>query len=143
MRRVVFEEWELRLIEELRVARLATVAPTGAPHLVPVCFTHLADAFWIPVDEKPKRSSRLARLRNIGAEPRVSLLFDRYDDNWSRLAWIRVDGLATVMGRGSEAPASLGALRSRYPQYRAMALESLPLVRVEPREVTGWRWEEP
>jgi PPOX class probable F420-dependent enzyme len=143
MPRVVFEEWELRLIKELRVARLATVAPSGAPHLVPVCFAHVADEFWIAVDEKPKRSTRLARLRNIGAEPRVSLLFDRYDDDWSSLAWIRIDGLATVVELGSEAPAALEALRGRYPQYRAMDLESLPLVRVEPRKVTGWRWEAP
>jgi len=138
-----FEPWQDALIAEVKVARLATVSPGGQPHVVPACFAHSGGAFWIPVDEKPKRSTRLARLRNIESEPRVSLLFDRYDDDWTKLGWVRVDGLAAVLPRGDQAAEALAALRVRYPQYGAMALESLPMIRIDPVSVSGWRWPEP
>lgn len=141
MPRPQFEDWHLRLIEDLRVARLATITPAGAPHVVPVCYAFEAGALWVPIDEKPKASTRLARLRNIEQDPRVSLLFDRYDDDWERLAWVRVDGAATILPRGDGAPAALGALRLRYRQYEAMDLEARPLIAIEAFVVTGWRWQ--
>lgn len=132
--------WQAELTDTLRVARLATVTPEGAPHVVPVCYARDAGSFVTPVDEKPKTSRRLARLRNIAHQAKVSLLFDRYSDDWTALAWVRVDGLATVLERGDERPAALDALRARYPQYRQMALEALPLIVIEPIAVAGWRW---
>ena len=135
-----FQQWQRELIAELRVARLATVSPDGSPHLVPVCYALVENRLFIAIDEKPKRDVRLARLRNIEHEPRVSLLFDRYDDVWTRLAWVRIDGLAAVFERGDEQPRALAALRGRYPQYGAMALETLPLIAIEPARVSGWRW---
>lgn len=136
-----FEQWHLDLIAELRVARLGTIAPDGTPHLVPACYAFEGGALWIPVDEKPKATIRLARLRNIDRDRRVSLLFDRYDDDWLRLAWVRVEGRATVLERGDAEPAALGALRSRYKQYAGMDLEARPLIRVEASRVSGWRWQ--
>ncbi len=135
-----FANWQGDLIETLRVARLATMTPHGTPHIVPVCFAKSGDSFVIPVDEKPKASRRLARLRNIAYQPKVSLLFDHYSDDWTTLAWVRVDGLATVLERGDQRPAALHALRARYPQYRQMALEGLPLIVIAPIAVAGWRW---
>jgi PPOX class probable F420-dependent enzyme len=138
-----FHAWQLELVEELRVARLATISPSGAPHLVPVCFALHAGTFWVAVDEKPKRSVRLARLRNIQSDSRVSLLLDRYDDDWTRLAWMRIDGEASIIPAGRDQPAALEALRHRYPQYRDMDLESRPLVRIEPVSITAWRASNP
>lgn len=122
------------------MARLATMARDGRPHLVPVCYALVGDAVVFAVDEKPKRSTRLARLRNIERDARVTLLFDRYDDDWARLAWVRVEGTASVRPRGDDSPEALAALRARYPQYREMPIEALPLVVVEPVRVVGWRW---
>src|SRR3954463_5532223 len=79
-----------------RVARLATVAGDGQPHLVPVVFAVEEDTVVMAVDAKPKRHRDLKRLRNIGDDPRVSLLVDRYDDDWDALWWVRADGTATV-----------------------------------------------
>jgi len=138
----MFNDWERELIESLRVARLATVGYDGRPHIVPVCYAYHAGHFYISVDEKPKRGPRVARVRNIEGDPRVSLLFDRYDDDWTQLAWVRVDGLAAVFARGDYAPAALEALRARYPQYGEMALERLPLIVVTPERVASWRWGE-
>jgi len=137
-----FAAWHLDLIAELRVARLATVTNRGEPRLVPVCYALVEGEFSIPVDEKPKRAGELARVANIRANPAVSLLFDRYDDDWTRLAWVRVDGTATVAATGGSSPEALAALRARYGQYREMALESLPLIRIVPSRVTGWRWSD-
>ena len=135
-----FAPWERELLSTLRAGRLATIAADGRPQLVPVCYAVVGDALVIAVDEKPKRSTKLARLRNIARDPRVSVLFDRYADDWSQLAWVRVDGTASVVACGGERPDALDALRVRYPQYAAMALEELPLIVVVPERVISWRW---
>ena len=98
------------------VARLATVGPDGAPHLVPIVFAPVgADVIVSAVDGKPKRSRALRRLANIAAEPRVSVLADHYEPDWSRLWWVRADGTAEVVETYAE---GLRALVERYPQYR-------------------------
>jgi PPOX class probable F420-dependent enzyme len=138
---VEMSEWQWALLHECRVARLATIGPGGRPHLVPVVFAVVDEGIAIAIDEKPKRSTSLARLRHIERDPRVSFLADHYDDDWSQLAWVRVDGTATVLERGDAHPEALAALRRRYPQHRDMALEDLPLILIEPERVIGWRAE--
>ena len=138
----MFEPWHLELLEESRVARLGTIAPDGRPRLVPVCYALVGETVFIAIDEKPKRGGRLARLRDIERDPRVTLLADRYEEDWARLAWVRIEGRATVLERGDEHPVALEALRARYPQYGSMGLEALPLIVVTPERVVGWRWAE-
>lgn len=136
----MFERWQMELLEECRVARLGTIASGGRPRLVPVCYAVVDGAVVMAVDEKPKRGGRLARLRDIARDPRATLLVDRYEDDWTRLAWVRIEGAAAVQERGEEHPAALEALRARYPQYGEMGLEALPLIVVTPERVVGWRW---
>lgn len=136
----LFEPWERDLLDELRVARLATVAADGRPHLVPVCYAFVDGTVVVPIDEKPKRSTRLERMLNIERDPRVTLLFDRYHEDWTRLAWVRVDGTARVLARGDQFARALDALRARYKQYAEMALEERPLIVVEMDGARSWRW---
>jgi PPOX class probable F420-dependent enzyme len=117
------------------VARLATVTPGGAPHIVPVTFVLDHDTVWWAVDAKPKRTRALQRLANIAAQPHVSLLVDHYDDDWAALWWVRADGVATVADP-DEAPEPLARLADRYPVYRTTPPDG-PLVKVQ---VTQWRW---
>ncbi|HLW45801.1 MAG TPA: TIGR03668 family PPOX class F420-dependent oxidoreductase [Acidimicrobiales bacterium] len=120
-----------------RVARLASVARDGSPHIVPVTFALDGDGtVWWAVDDKPKRTRALARLSNIATEPRVSLLVDHYDDDWSALWWVRADGVASVLRPGPDAERGLSLLAQRYAPYRE-ARPSGPVVRVE---VERWRW---
>ena len=103
------------LFATARVARLATVSPDGRPHLVPIVFAVSGDLVHTAVDAKPKRTRNLRRLANIAADPRVTVLADHYDEDWSQLWWVRADGVARIL---DAAPEAVAALQSRYPQYR-------------------------
>ena len=101
-----------------RVARLATVRPDGAPHVVPVTFALTADGRLVTaVDEKPKSTTALQRLANVEVDPRVSLLVDHYDEDWRQLWWVRLDGIAEILDAAGMAPL-VDALAAKYPQYR-------------------------
>jgi PPOX class probable F420-dependent enzyme len=118
-----------------RHAYLATATPDGVPHLVPVTFAlSVTDTVVIAVDHKPKRGHDLRRLRNIAANPRVTLLVDEYDDDWRRLWWVRADGVARVLS-GLDREPSLDALVAKYPDYRDRRPEG-PVISVG---VTVWR----
>ena len=103
-----------------------------------MCFAYLDGVFWISIDEKPKRTTRLKRLRNIEEDPSVALVFDRYDEDWARLAYVLVQGVAEVVQGGTEFEGAVAALRSKYEQYRSMALEGRPAIRIAPERVASW-----
>ena len=117
-----------------RVARLATVSAAGAPHLVPVTFAVLDERIVFVVDDKPKSTTRLRRLDNIAARPSVCLLVDVYDDDWTRLWWVRADGIATILATDAEA---VDALAARYPAYVQRRPRG-PVVSIAVTAWTGW-----
>ena len=121
----------------VRVARLATVGGDGAPHVVPVTFAIDGDRIVIAVDAKPKRGVPLRRLANIRANPRVSLLVDEYDDDWSKLWWVRADGEARIVEEDPGLGSALALLRARYPQYGTVALIGPALV-IDVERWVGW-----
>ena len=129
-----------RFIESMRVARLATADASGAPHVVPVCYALIADNLYVTIDEKPKRSGvrGMKRLRNIDENPNVAVVFDRYDEDWSRLAWVMLRGRAEILEDGDEHDRAQAALRERYAQYRAMRLEPLPVIALRIARVNAW-----
>ncbi len=89
-----------RRLADSTVAVLATVTPDGRPHAVPVCFALDGAVIYFAVDHKPKRTTDLQRLRNIAANPAVSLLAEHYEHDWNRLWWVRADGIARVLAAG-------------------------------------------
>ncbi len=125
--------------ERQRVARLATADANGAPHLVPVCFALIGASLYITMDEKPKRTDiPLKRLRNIAENPEIAVTMDRWDEDWSRLAWVMLRGRAEILTAGDEHASAQTRLRERYPQYRTMALETLPVIALRINRVTTW-----
>ena len=134
-------------LAEVRRAVLATIAPDGRPRLVPVCFVvdPARPIVYTPLDDKPKRVDdvrELARVRDILARPAVTLLVDRWHEDWSRLAWLRLGGTATLVeplgDPAGEHAGAIAALRARYPQYLDHRLEANPLIRIEIENVTRW-----
>lgn len=139
--RAALTDAERAFVLSQRVARLATSDVNGRPHVVPVCFAFDGERYFIALDEKPKRvaPSALRRVRNITANPRVSLLFDHYEEDWTQLGFVRVDGRAEIDAAGARRHlAALLLLRERYSPYRAMDLESRPLIVVSPEHVSSW-----
>ena len=137
-------EGDRAFIESQRTARLATVDAAGRPHVVPVCFALEGDVLYTPIDEKPKRGDArsLRRLRNIAANPHVQVLFDAYDDaDWTRLRYLQLRGRARILNAGAEHERAIAALRARYAQYAAMALESRPVIAVDVERAVSWRSE--
>ena len=102
-------------VDAERVARLATVGADGRPHVVPICFALDGDTLYTAVDEKPKSTRRLRRLANIEANPRVEVVVDRWDEDWSQLWWVRLGGRAEIVERDERA---LELLQAKYEQYR-------------------------
>lgn len=125
------------LFASATVARLATVGADGAPHLVPICFAVVGDLVYSAVDGKPKRRTGLARLANIAAEPRVALLADHYNDDWTRLWWVRVDGDARLVTAADERARALAALAAAYPQYVRSPPQG-PVIGIAARRWSGW-----
>ncbi len=124
-----------------RIGHLATADKTGRPHLVPVCYAVVGEAAYIALDQKPKQSGdlfRLKRVRNIVENPAVCLTVDIYDEDWSKLAFLMLRGNAQLIEGGAEHDAAVLALLARYPQYRAHRLEERPLIAIHVRRVTRW-----
>jgi PPOX class probable F420-dependent enzyme len=100
------------------VARLATADSEGSPHVVPVVFALDGDTIYFAVDQKPKQSRDLKRLRNIAINPSVSVLVDHYEEDWKALWWVRADGSARVVDPGPDTDRAMQLLAQRYAQYR-------------------------
>lgn len=126
----------LELAAGARVARLATVRPDGAPHVVPIVFAFEGDDLVTAVDHKPKRTAALQRLANIRDDPRVSVLIDHYAPDWNALWWVRIDGRARIVASGDEFARAVAALAGRYEQYRVEP--EGPAIRVSIDRVSGW-----
>ena len=122
-----------------RVGHLATADRRGTPHVVPVCYALDDPTLYVTIDEKPKRGGPpLKRLRNIIENPKVALVVDRYDEDWSRLGWVMLRGSAEVLYAGPEHDHAQRLLRDRYPQYRTMQLTPLPVIALRTTRVTSW-----
>jgi PPOX class probable F420-dependent enzyme len=132
-------------VRAARVAHLATADRAGRPHVVPICFVFDGDEIFSPIDEKPKRPSPrlLKRLRNISENPNVALLVDRYDEDWRKLAYVLVMGTAKILLRGKAHRRTVRLLRRKYPQYRSMALNERPVIRISPKRVVSWSFAPP
>jgi PPOX class probable F420-dependent enzyme len=126
-----------RLLAESRIARLATVGDAGRPHIVPFVFALDGDTLYFAVDAKPKRTTNLKRLQNIAANPAVSILADHYEDDWSKLWWVRADGTARVLTDETEVHRAIELIANRYEQYRH-ARPAGPVVAVHIDHLTGW-----
>jgi len=136
----MLSDHERRFLMTRRVGHLATADVNAVPHVVPVCFTISQDTLYITIDEKPKRvgGPALKRVRNIERNPMVAITVDRYDEDWTRLGWVMLDGRAEILRGGTEHDRAQELLRSRYHQLAAMRIAELPVIAVRLERVTSW-----
>jgi len=131
-------------LENWPVARLATSAEGGRPHQVPIVFARSQGRLWSPIDEKPKRSGELVRVRNLRARPEISLLLDAYSSDWTQLWWIRIEATAEVFqcvsAKDPEMSAAIMALEAKYPQYASVPVLRAPptLIAFEATRIMSW-----
>jgi len=123
-----------------RIAHLATADADGQPLVIPVCFAFDGKEFFSPIDEKPKQISpqKLKRLRNIAENPKISLIIDRYDEDWQRLAYLLITGRAKILFRGARHRRAVLLLRKKYSQYERMAIDERPIIVITPIRIRNW-----
>jgi PPOX class probable F420-dependent enzyme len=134
-------DWEYKFISEQRVARLATVDAGGQPAVIPIVYAFDGVSLFTPLDAKPKRvaADQLQRVRNINANPNVAVIIDSYSEDWRRLAWVHVRGVARIITDGDEYAAGITLLGEKYPQYEHMPLAGRPLIMIETTGIRSWR----
>ena len=142
---VALSQRELQLVNDARRAVLATTAPDGTSRLVPIAFVYVTGIVYSALDEKPKSVAdprELARVHDIQANPRVSVLVDEWGEDWAELGWVRLSGSARLIGPDDEPATEHGdavrLLRKKYTQYATHALETRPLIRIDIERARSW-----
>ena len=129
-------------IERARVARLATIDTEFKPHLVPVVFVFDGNHFFIPLDEKRKtaKPEKLKRIRNIQDNPNVTLLIDEYSEDWTKLAFVMIQGKASVATKEEgniQVREAYKKLMTKYLQYQKVSVGEMCII-ITPNKVASW-----
>lgn len=133
--------WERLFIDRQRVARLSTVDAQGWPHTVPIVFAFDGRRLFTALDAKPKRVKPhpYQRVRNIQVNPYVSILFDEYDEDWGKLAWVQILGIAAFVESGPDRDTGMALLAARYSQYSTLSLAESPAIIITLQDRVSWR----
>ena len=127
-----------------RVGHLGTADASGRPLVVPICYAFDGKALFSAVDAKPKSvaPARLGRIRNIRENPKVSVVIDQYEEDWTRLRYVVVQGRAEILSAGPDFSRGVDLLVAKYPQYRAMGLsrDTGVMIKVMPARIREWRY---
>ena len=133
-------EKENRFILNHRVAHLSTVDDHGDPHIVPVVYAFDGERIYTPIDTKPKIKEKtdLRRVKNIRANSSVTLIIDDYSENWEKLAWLQVRGMADLIYEGEELQYGINLIEGKYPQYRKDGYKISFLIAISPSRIVSW-----
>lgn len=131
-----------QFIASARVGRLATADGSGQPLVVPICYAWDGEALVSAIDAKPKRAGELARVRNIRENSKVSVVIDHYEEDWRRLRWVIIQGMAEILTAGRDFARAVDLLVAKYPQYIGMGLsrDAGMMIKVRPGKVLQWRY---
>ena len=128
---------QLGFLDVERVATLATLRADGMPHLVPITFAVAGSGLVWAVDDKPKSTRRLARIRHLETDPRATVLVSHYEEDWNALWWARVEGTCRILEADAEIAEARRALEGKYEQYRYHPPAG-PYLVVEAERVVRW-----
>jgi coenzyme F420-0:L-glutamate ligase/coenzyme F420-1:gamma-L-glutamate ligase len=141
---VQIDEKTRAFLRDHRVAHLATAGSDARPVVVPICYVFDGQIIYSPLDEKPKKIEvrSLGRVRNIEANPQISIVVDDYSEDWNELAYVLISGVAQVLEPGDhrgEHTRAVLLLREKYSQYSSMAIDTRPMLRISPSGIKVWR----
>jgi PPOX class probable F420-dependent enzyme len=127
------------MLHEARVAHLGLLDEEDRPRVLPVTFVLAEGRLWTAVDAKPKQKpgAELARVRFLRRRAEAALTVDRYDDDWTKLAWVQALGRVEIVPVDREEVA-FAALCGKYDQYRGQPPAG-PLLCLAPERVLCWR----
>ncbi len=139
--RVQPRPWALRFLRQARLGHLATSTRKGVPHVIPVCFAFDGKTFYSSLDLKLKRTDpkHLRRVLNVTENPHVSIVVDRYSEDWGKLRFVLVHGYASVISKGREYRRGISLLRKKYRQYHVMRIEERPMIKIRPTKFITWK----
>ncbi len=139
-----FNQKTKTLIKRAKVARLATVDQKSHPYVVPVVFVFHENSFFIPLDDKTKsvNPKKLKRVKNIVGNPNVTLLIDKYQNDWKKLFFLMIHGTATVIdGKNSKLMDKIHKLLiSKYPQYKKIGIGN-SCIKIRPQKAIFWKYQ--
>jgi PPOX class probable F420-dependent enzyme len=141
---VIYDEYVKSIMDRARVARLATIDSENKPHLVPVVFAFDGNYFFIPIDEKRKKvkPEKLKRIKNLQNNRNVALLIDEYSEDWTKLAFVMIQGKATIITTETQGNIQLQEaykkLTTKYSQYQKIGLSEMCII-IKPEKVTSWK----
>jgi PPOX class probable F420-dependent enzyme len=121
-----------------RVCRVATVSAEGVPHAVPVCHALNGQKLYIGSDDDA------TKVRNVQANPRVTVVVDEYSDHWGSLKGVMIQGRGRLIERGPPFSRARARLYEKYPQYpkeAALSASDSVIVEVTPMRVFTWGFE--
>lgn len=124
-----------KLIEWERVGRVATADPRGMPHLVPVCHVLKDGKLYFASGTDARK------VRNLEANPHLTLTVDLYSDDWANLKGVMVQGTARLITRGRRFRAIRRLLYAKYPQYpdeAALDESDSVIIEITPAHVFSW-----
>ena len=129
-----------KFVSRFRVARFATSDQNAQPHVIPICFEIGNDLIYSAIDGKPKSGgfNTLKRVKNIRKNPKVSVLFDEYTENWEQLAYVLIRGEARVETDGIEREYGEDLLRDKYRQYGDYLMSGCPVIVISPKNIYSW-----
>ena len=130
-----------KFVSSFRVARFATSDQNAQPHVIPICFEIGNDLnIYSAIDSKPKSGdfNTLKRVKNIRKNPKVSVLFDEYTEDWEQLAYVLIRGEARVETGGIEREYGEDLLRDKYRQYGDYLMPGCPVIVISPKNIYSW-----
>jgi PPOX class probable F420-dependent enzyme len=143
------------IINRARVGRFSTVDYENMPHTVPVVFAFDGHHYYIPLDKKRKKTETIKKLKrviNIQHNPNVALLIDEYDEDWSKLVFVMIQGKAYLIGNKKEEGNenndyndnnfSLKEIHKlfyqKYPQYKQVGMGQY-CIKIQPQKTISWK----
>jgi PPOX class probable F420-dependent enzyme len=116
-------------------------------------FAYDEEHYYIPIDEKtkqrPSKPEKLKRVKNIQANPNIALLIDEYNEDWTKLYFVMIQGRASLISnkKGEQENELLlllekahKLLSEKYHHYQKIGIGEY-VIMIYPQKIMTWKNE--